>query len=556
MSFPLLSLSVSLLGGLALFLFGLDQMSSALKALAGDRMKALIARLTGNRLLGVLTGGLATAAIQSSSVTTVLVVGFVTAGLMSLTQSVGVILGANVGATVTVQILAFKVTRLALGMIAVGFALTVPGSPWRFRRHGMALFGLGLVFLGMGMMGDAMTPLRGDPTLLGIMARLEDPVLGILVGAAFTALIQSSAATAGILMALAGQGLLTLPAGIALILGANIGTCSTALLATFGKPREALRAAVVHILFNLLGVLLWAPFLPLLAHLAEAISPVAAGLAGVEKAATELPRQIANAHSLFNVVNVLLFLPATTWLARFVEVLVPDRTPEGAAVLRPKYLDLQLLDSPSLALDRARLELLNMGDQVRSMMVAILPAVLTGSREDLATVEAMDDVVDHLHGQIVTYLGKISQTELTEGQTTELIRLMEAANDLENIGDVIEINLVALGRERLDLGVTVSELTRDVIEGFHRAVSRALDAALVAGAQRNTEAAGVVMHMKGEINRLEGSAVLHKAKRLVAQEPNRLPAYTVETDVLKNLKRIYYFARRMARETTGHGVDG
>jgi phosphate:Na+ symporter len=407
--------------------------------------------------------------------------------------------------------------------------------------------GLGLVFFGMSVMGDAMSPLRSYEPFLAWMIQMQDPTVGIAAAALFTALVQSSSATTGIVIVMASQGLINLPAGIALILGANVGTCITALLASIGKPREALRAAVVHVLFNLGGVLVWLPLISQLARLVTWISPVADDLSGTLKMAAESPRQIANAHTIFNVVNTVLFLPFSSQFARIVEKLVADRPIEGEDRVRAKYLDEELLSTPSLALDRARLEILHLGDQVSRMMEAILPALLTGQREDLDAVARMDDAVDHLHGQIITYLGRISQRPLTEEQTRELLSLMETTNDLENIGDIIETNLVTLGRERIDEQVVISETTREVIMDFHLAVTKALTAAMQAVTQKSREAALVVIEMKREINRLSDSAAAHQARRLVAEEPNRLPAYTVEMDILQNLKRIFYFAKRMAR---------
>jgi phosphate:Na+ symporter len=543
----MLPLVMGLLGGLALFLYGMDKMSESLKAVAGERMKSILARLTTNRVTGALTGAFVTAVIQSSSVTTVLVVGFVTAGLMSVSQSVGIIMGANIGTTITAQIIAFKVTKYALLIVAAGFAMLFLGKRERTRHHGAGIMGLGLVFFGMGVMGEAMAPLRSYQPFLDAMIRMENPAVGILVAALFTGLIQSSSATTGIVIVMASQGLITLTAGIALILGANIGTCVTALLASIGKPREAQRAGVVHVLFNVLGVAIWVPFIPQLAQLVTWVSPGSPELVGTARLAAETPRQIANAHTVFNVINTLLFLPFAGLLARLVEWLVPDRPLEEERLVRAKYLDEELLSTPSLALDRARLEILHMGDRVREMMEAILPAMLTGTRESLHAVAEMDDAVDLLHGKIITYLGKISRRSLTEEQTREFLNLMEAANDLENIGDIIETNLVMLGGERIDERVTISKPTKQVITEFHNTVLRALEAAMQAVTQKSVEAAEVVVQMKKEINRLAESAAIHQAQRLVAGEPKRLPAYTVEMDILQNLKRIFYFTKRMSR---------
>ncbi|HKJ20338.1 MAG TPA: Na/Pi symporter, partial [Woeseiaceae bacterium] len=259
-------MTMELLGGLALFLFGIDQLTDSLKAVAGDRMKAILARLTSTRFSGALTGAFVTAVIQSSSVTTVLVVGFTTAGLMSFSQSIGVIMGANIGTTITAQIVAFKVTKAALGMIALGFSILFFAKRDAFRHYGGIIMGLGLVFFGMSLMSDAMEPLRSYQPFLDMMVRMENPLIGILVAAAFTALIQSSSATTAIVIVMAGQGFISLPAGIALAFGANIGTCVTALLAAIGKPREAIRAATTHILFNIAGVVIWVAFIDQLAE--------------------------------------------------------------------------------------------------------------------------------------------------------------------------------------------------------------------------------------------------------------------------------------------------
>jgi len=548
----LLPLLMGLLGGLALFLFGLGQMSKALKIVAGDRLKLLLGRLTSHRLAGLATGAFVTAVIQSSSVTTVLVVGFVSAGLMTLTQSVAVIMGANVGATLTTQIIAFPITRYSLLLVAAGFALSLTGRNRGSRRQeGEALMGLGLIFFGMGLMGDAMAPLRSFPPFLDAMVRLEDPWLGILAGAVFTALVQSSSATSGIVIVLAGQGLLSLPAGIALVLGANVGTCVTALLAAIGKSREALRAAVVHVLFNLLGVVLWVGFIGSLAELVVAISPTSPQLVGTARLAAEAPRQIANAHTLFNVANALLLIGFSPLFARASHWLVPESLEPTDDTDRPRYLDRELMGTPSLALDRVRLEILHLGDRVKDMLVAVPETVIAGDRQELYDLEEMDDTVDALHGAIVTYLGQLSQRELSEPETAELLELMEAAHSLENIGDIIETNLVTRGLRRLDEQVLVSESTRRVIEEFHVQVVRAFDSAILAVAQKNRRAAMRVVGMKAEINRLAERASLHQAKRLVAAEPRRLPSYAVEMDVLENLKRVFYFSKRIARSVLG-----
>ena len=538
---------MQLLGGLALFLFGMDQMSDALKAVAGERMKSVLAKLTTNRYMGAITGAFVTAVIQSSSVTTVLVVGFITAGLMSMAQSIGVIMGANIGTTITAQIVAFKVTKFALLMIAAGFGMLFFSKQEKIKQYGGMLMGLGLVFFGMSVMSDAMSPLRSYQPFLDLMARMENPLIGILVAAGFTALVQSSSATTGIVIVMATQGFITLEAGIALAFGANIGTCVTAMLASIGKPREAVRAAVVHVLFNIFGVLLWVGIIPQLAELVTWLSPAHPELSGTNKLAAEAPRQIANAHTVFNIANTFIFIGFTSQFARLVEWLVPDKPVEEIIITQPKYLDEELLETPSLALDRVRLELGHIGEHINEMMERIMPAVAFGNAQALKDVARIDDKVDILHGHAITYLGDISKGALTGEQTQTLVGLMAAANDMENIGDIIETDLVHLGNERLEQGITISQETRDVLTKLHKVVSEATTMAITAIRDNDLEAAQHVIGIKSDINLMMDSAATHQALRLVADEPGRLEAYTLEIDVIEKLKRIYYFAKRMAK---------
>ncbi len=538
---------MSLFGGLALFLFGMEQMADALKAVAGERMKVILAKLTTNRFMGAATGAFVTAIIQSSSVTTVLVVGFITAGLMSMAQSIGVIMGANIGTTITAQIVAFKVTKAALLMVAVGFSMLFFSKQEKIKQYGGMLMGLGLVFFGMSVMSDAMKPLRSFEPFLDLMTSMENPLIGILVAAAFTGLVQSSSATTGIVIVMASQGFITLQAGIALAFGANIGTCVTAVLASIGKPREAVRAAVVHVLFNVFGVLLWIGFIPQLAEFVAWLSPASPELSGTDRLASEAPRQIANAHTIFNIANTLIFIGFTTQFARLVERLVPDKPVEEKIIAQPKYLDEELLETPSLALDRARLEIGHMGNRVKEMLKDIMTAVVNGDRAMLKKIAKIDDEVDILHGHIVTYLGRISQKALTEQQTGVLVKLMGANNDLENIGDIIETDLVYLGNEGIDNQVAISKETRAMLAKLHDVVSTTAELAIDAVMENDEQAAQEVIGMKADIGRLMDSAAMHESRRLVAEEPNRLAAYTLEIDIIEKLKRIYYFSKRMAK---------
>lgn len=381
MSNPFISLELwgGLFGGLALFLFGMDLMTKALKLVAGDHMKDLLARFTRNRFVGAGMGAIITAIIQSSSVTTVLLVGFISAGITSMSQSVPVIIGANIGTTITAQILAFKVTKLALLLIAVGFFLSFISKRNQVRQYGFMIMGLGLVFFGMSVMSDGMKPLRTYKPFIDFMITLESPLYAAFVGTAFTAVIQSSSATTGILTVMASQGLLGLETAIALTLGSNIGTCVTAGLASIGKPREAIRTAAVHTLFNVTGAAIWIGLVPQLADLARWMSPVHEELTGLARLAAESPRQIANVHTFFNLANAALFIGFTTQIARIAEWLIPDKPISVDEELLPKFLDDSLLSTPSIALENVRREIARMGGYTRSIVDESMPLAISGT---------------------------------------------------------------------------------------------------------------------------------------------------------------------------------
>lgn len=545
--FTSFDLWAGLLGGLALFLFGMDVMTQALKSAAGDYMKDVLSKLTRNRFVGVGMGAFVTAIIQSSSVTTVILVGFISAGLMSMSQSVAVIMGANIGTTITAQILAFKVTKLALPIIALGFGVAFTAKRNEWRQVGMVVLGLGMVFYGMGVMSDGLNPLRSYEPFIEFMVNLHHPLLGAAVGMAFTALVQSSSATTGILIVMASQGLIALEPAIAIALGANIGTCVTAGLAVIGKPREAVRAAVVHTLFNVVGVLIWIAFIPQLAQLAEWMSPTAEGLSGMDHLAAETPRQIANVHTFFNLANTLLLVGFTTQIARLAEWLIPDRPIKPDEAMLPKYLDLSLLPTPSIALEAARLEIGRLGERVSEMVTAIMPAAISGSRWQLEKVAAMDKLVDALHIAIIEFLGKVSIANLTSRQSNELMQLAEITNDLEHIGDRIATSMVTSAQKRIDEDVNVSAQTAQMLAEYHAFVVAALNDALQAVTKEDADMAKEVSRRKKTFSALSRRFIEHGFGRLTADEPNRLKTYAREVEVVEILDGVFTIVRRIAR---------
>ena len=542
-------MGMQVFGGLAIFLFGMDQMSEALKAVAGNRMKDILGRLTNNRVSGLLTGASITAVIQSSSVTTVMLVGFVTAGMMSLSQAIGVILGADIGTTITAQIVAFPVKKYALVLVTAGFVMLFVGRKEKIKQYGTLIMGLGLIFFGLAIMSDAMKPLRSYQPFIQLMQDVANPLVGILIATLFTALIQSSSATMGVVIVLAQQGLITLEGGIALALGANIGTCATAGLAAIGKPREAVRVAVAHVTFKIVGVALIFFFIPHLAEICRWISPAYPELTGMDMLAKETPRQIANAHTLFNVGIAVLFLPATPLFARFCEWVVPDMPKEGEELqvdFKPRYLDETLISTPTLALGRCRLEIGRLGERVVDMFSKVLPAVLTGSKENLQEIVELDDEVDALYGHIVLFLGKLSKSNLSGEQAEELMFLLQTVDRFENIGDIMENNMVKVGTQRINEKIVVSKATMKFINKFHQQVASVLQDTVEVVANEDVDAIKRVRSTKGVIASLALETAQHGIKRLTADAPNRLNTYTREWETIEHMDRIYRLCRRIA----------
>jgi len=377
---------------------------------------------------------------------------------------------------------------------------------------------------------------------------MEVPILGIVAGMIFTSLVQSSAATTGIAIVMASEGLVSLEAGIALALGANIGTCITAVLAALGKTREAQRAAAAHVLFNVLGVLLWVGFIDQLAELVRWISPAHPELDGTARMAEEVPRQIANAHTVFNVANTLIFLPFTTQLARLVERLLPDRPEsEEKVIVTALYLDHELVATPALALERVRLELGHMGELVEGMLMSLSGALQRGSRAALDEIHRLDDQVDLLHKYILSYLGEIRRQPLTDRESQDFLSLMSTSDYLESIGDVVEDGLAEVGHKMQSEGVRPSEATGELLAGLYEVVAKAVAMAVEAVKSNDQKAAQEVLALKGEVNRNIAEITRRQAERLALDEPQRPTIFRLEMAIVDNLKRIYTLSKRIAK---------
>ncbi|MGB5425260.1 MAG: Na/Pi cotransporter family protein [Gammaproteobacteria bacterium] len=546
-----LQLFLGLFGGLALFLGGLQMLSEGMIKAAGQTMKTVLARLTTNRFKGALTGAFVTGVLNSSTVTTLLVVGFISGGLMTLAQSVGVIMGANIGSTVTAQLLAFNLSAYSLGPVALGFFMLFTARQEKVKYYGMMVMGIGLVFYGMGLMSEAMTPLRSFPPFLEILKSLENPVAGIIAGAVFTAIVQSSAATVGIAIAMASEGLLALPAGIALALGANIGTAvTTAIMGILSsKSEEAVRASVVHVAFNVLGTLIWLPLIWLLVDMSVWVSPASPELEGTARAAAEVPRQIANANTLFNVINTLLFIGFTGWFARLAERLVPKRPLEAGVIVEPEFLDEAALAVPIVALQQVRLEVGRIGAITLGMLRDIGPALLGRNMKHVEDIARRDDEVDILEAAILAYLGKIRKGLLTDQESHEFQGLMTATDNIENLADVIEIDIVALARKAANVKSASSDETREILVALYTTVTRAVELAVQAVRDNDQRAAESVLLLKDTIRGQSENLLARKATRLGAEDPEYLNLVRLEMAFIDQMRRIYTLAKRIAKVT-------
>ena len=516
---------LSLLGGLAVLLYGMQLSGEGLQRAAGGHLRHLLTSMTRNRFSAVGAGALVTALIQSSSATTLMLIGFVSAGLMTFRQSLGVILGADIGTTLTVQLLAFNLRELAFVLLAVGFALTFFGRRGLVKSIGLAVLGFGFLFLGMRLMTDGIAPLADHPLARQVLvAFASNPGMGALVGALLSAGMASSAATIGVLLSLAHQGLLPLEGAIPVVLGANVGTCAIALAASMRSTSDARRVAVAHIAFKVLGVALVFPF----------IQPL---MGFVSQTAGDTARQIANAHTLFNVAISALFLPFAPLAARAITALVPEQE-RGDNPFKTRYLDDRYLDQPSLALGQATREALRMGDVAQSMLRDALTVLRRDNQELLEEVERRDDQLDYLEREIKLFLARLGREAMSPDMAGREIALISFIGNLENVGDIVDKNLMELARKKMYQGRRFSEEGDAELTEFHGMVSKNLERAIAAFAGSDRALAQEVLDQRPIIRQKERELRESHLSRLRRGLAESLETSEIHLDVLTNLKRI------------------
>jgi len=549
------------IGGLGLFLFGMRIMSEGLQKTAGSRMRQLLQFLTRNRVMALLVGLAVTAVIQSSSATTVMVVSFVNAGLMGLAQAIGVVLGANIGTTMTAQMIAFKIHHYALPAIGVGMGLKLFTKQEKWQNTGEILLGFGLLFYGLAIMKDAFGPLKSNPIFADWFVRFgESPLLAIGVSTAFTIVVQSSSATVGIVMALASGGLLGFQACVYLILGDNIGTTITANLAAIGTNTTAQRTARAHSLFNVLGVVWILLAFPLFLRLVDAVTPGDPDL--IIRTAEEatrfsmslgekpfIARHIANAHTLFNVVNCLVFLPLVGLLAKASGWLVRHRDEGPELEFHLKYLDPKVLETPDLALAQARLETTRMAEVTQAMLRRSSEYFSTLDEASYNRVVRKEQLVDLLQKEITDFLTTLSRKSVSAEGSKEMADMLHIVADLERIGDHSE-NLAKLTYRMQKNRIEFSEMAKTEIRDVFGAAQTFLDLISSRMEQRDHKILAEARACEEKLNQLEDTLRASHIARL-QEGACQVESALIYIDMLTNLEKIGDHAYNIAEFLAG-----
>ena len=530
-------LGAGLVSGMGLFLMGIRMMSDSLTRSTGNQMRNLLARLTRNRFVSFFSGILVTMVFQSSSATTVMLESLVNSRLLRMASTIGVILGAAIGATVTVQIIAFRITDLALPVMAAGFVAWLAFRNPRARNGSLALIGFGLLLFGMQLMSQSVEPVKSQPALLQMMGQLERPWAGLLAGILLTALMQSTTAFMGILIILGGQGLLGLEAAVPMLVGANLGTAVTAIIAAAGTSRESRQVALAHTLFKAGGALLIIWWIPSFARLVEALS--------IAEGQQAIPRQIANAHTVFNILAALAFLPLTGVLARLVKRLLPDKElPQPA--LATWYLDDGLLHSPSLALRLAQQEVQRMMETARRMTDAVMEAFLKKEVSVLHLVEEGEAELDYLRDAIRAYLVNIVRNA-TGRQVEEAFQMMYALDEYEQIGDLVSGHLTEKAREWCTSAVQFSDLGKADLQAFRTRTLDLLDQSRQTFGAGNLRQAHRSKEAYNRFRRAFFELERQHYERLKQDVENSAESSSIHLEIIGTLKSIGSHATNIAR---------
>ena len=519
-------------GGLGLFLYGMKLMSDGLENAAGEKLKGILEKVTTNRFIAVLVGAVVTSIIQSSSATTVMVVSFVNAGLMSLVQAVGVIMGANIGTTITAQMVSFDLDTIAPIFIGLGAILTLVAKKKKVKDISSIALGFGILFLGMGTMSGAMKPVAEMPAFSQFIVVVgNNAILGLLTGLIMTAIVQSSSATTGILVALAATGAIDMRLAFPVILGCNIGTCVTALLASMGANRIAKKAALMHLFFNIFGAIIFFPFISQVKDLVEHIRP------------DNVARQVANAHTIFNVVVTVVMFPLAGYLVKLVNFILPGGLAEdkkGAI-----YLDKQVLETPIIASGQVVKETIRMAEFARDNFILSMRAFLEGNQECIDKVYSNEDIINTVEKEITDYLVELSQHNLPEVESRLISETYHTINDIERIGDHAT-NIVELASEKIEKKLELSKEALAEIEEIYNTTLESLNLSITNYSNNKSINSKDIEYIEEQIDSLEKKFRDSNINRLNAKQCTASSG-VIFFDLLSNLERIGDHANNISR---------
>ena len=540
-----MEIAVSLMGGLGLFLYGMNLMGEALEKSAGSRLKKIIELLTSNIIMGVLVGALVTAVIQSSSATTVMVVGFVNAGIMTLPQAAGVIMGANIGTTITAQLVSFDLNGLAPVALGIGIVMYLFSNKPKIKHIAEILIGFGILFTGMDFMKDAVKPLaeyKGFTDLLLTFGTY--PLLGLLLGFGITAIVQSSSASMGMLVALASQGLIPLVSALPILYGQNIGTCVTSLISSIGASKSAKRAAMIHLIFNVIGTIVFLIFLN---------KPIVKMVTAADPG--NVARQIANTHTLFNIISVLLLIPFNKLIIKLAVTLVPDKDnqDENDESKIVKYIDDRMIETPSIALVNTVKETLRMGEKAKESLNLAMSAILDNKVDDIENCKKKEKQINLLQKTILDYLLKLSKAPLNEDSREVVDALFNTVNDIERIGDHAD-NISELAESVINYGSVFSKEGKEELNNMYNKVISTYTYALEAMRTSDIDLACKIIKMEEQVDVMEKSCRVSHMRRL-NENLCSIDSGVIYLDIIMNLERVSDHAVNIAQQVIAQQVS-
>ena len=539
-----MEIAISLMGGLGLFLYGMNLMGEALEKSAGTRLKKIIELLTSNIIMGVLVGALVTAVIQSSSATTVMVVGFVNAGIMTLPQAAGVIMGANIGTTITAQLVSFDLNGLAPIALGIGIILYLFSSKQKVKHIAEILIGFGILFTGMDFMKEAVQPLAEYKGFTDLLLPFGTyPLLGLLLGFGITAIVQSSSASMGMLVALASQGLIPLSSALPILYGQNIGTCVTSLISSIGTNKNARRAAMIHLIFNVLGTIVFLIFLN---------KPIVKMVTAADPG--NIARQIANTHTLFNIISVILLIPLNKFIIKLAVTLVPDKSSdvEDDEVKIVKYIDERMIETPSIALANTVKEALRMGEKSKESLNLAMQSILNDNKDNIDKSLKIEKEINILQKTILNYLLKLSKAPLNEESREVVDALFNTVNDIERIGDHAE-NIAELSEAAINYEVEFSTQGKDELNDMYNKVISTYTYALESMRTNDVDLACKVIKMEEQVDIMEKSCRLNHMRRL-NENLCSIDSGVIYLDIITNLERISDHAVNIAQQVIAQQV--